>query len=76
MKFQVEMTDNDGGFIAFDVQADKWQDAATKAEENHPGWEVIVITNPEQMSLISEPEAQALMDDANREKGIDPWWKT
>ena len=45
MKFLVRMTDNDGGFIQIEVEAENWELAVEAAEKDHLGWEAIdVIT--------------------------------
>ena len=44
VKFQIEMTDNDGGYIDFEVYSDSWEQAALLAETHQPGWDVTSIT--------------------------------
>jgi hypothetical protein len=50
MKFTIEMTDGDGGFIDLEVFSDSWEQACSLAEEMQPGWEVASI-------ICNEPDA-------------------
>lgn len=51
MKFNVTMTDNDGGFIEIEIEAESWDQAVIKAEEQQTQWEVVTLSSTEGLTI-------------------------